>query len=167
MSEFTSAMRAAVATAALIGGYAWTCPATATADSNSAALAKMLSKGYTTSNCTPNSGSGGLVAFKCGQNPLPGGPMEGEYTLYGNSSDTAAGFRGGVSTLTVAPCASGDPAPGTWHYDSSPNTSAGQVACGTIGIVAMVVWTNDQNHMLGMVGGSDPASLYQWWQADH
>ena len=165
MSQFVSAMRA-VATGALIGGYAWISPATAAADPNSAALAGMLSQGYTASNCTPDSVSGGLAALKCGQNTLPNGPASAEYILYGNSDDTSAGFQGGISKLTVTPCKSGDPAPDTWHFDSSPNTSAGEVACGKNGNAAMVVWTNDQNHMVGIVGGSDQASLYKWWQTD-
>ena len=165
MSQLVSVVRA-VATGALVGGYAWMGPATAAADPNSTALAGMLSQGYSTSNCTPDSGSGGLAALKCGQNTMPNGPASAEYILYGNSNDTSAGFQGGISTITVAPCESGDPAPDTWHYESSPNTRAGQVACGTNGNVAMVVWTNDKNHMVGIVGGSNPTSLHQWWLAD-
>jgi hypothetical protein len=165
MSQLASVVRA-VATGALVGGYACMGPATAAADPNSAALAGMLSQGYTTSNCTPDSHGGGLAALKCGQNTLPNGPASAEYILYGNSSDTSTGFQGGISSITVAPCESGDPAPDTWHYQSSPNTPAGQVACGTTGDVAMVVWTNDKNHMVGIVGGSNLTSLHQWWLAD-
>ena len=94
MSQFVSALRA-LAVAALVGGYAWTCPATATADSNSAALAGMLSKGYSTSNCNPGDldqddrRTGILAGYECGQNSLPGGPVKAMY----RSSTTPATLR--------------------------------------------------------------------------
>jgi hypothetical protein len=168
MSQFVNAMRAAAATAALVGGYAWVGPATAAADPNSAALAKMLSEGYNTSSCTPQPGSGALAEYQCGQNPLPNGPTKALYFLFGDSGDTSAGFQGSLGGLTVTPCASGDPAPDTWSYDNSPNSTAGQVACGTgkTDHKAGLLWTNVQNRMLGAVEGSDVASLYQWWQAN-
>jgi serine/threonine kinase PknH len=166
MSLFIRGARA-VATAALVGGYAWMCPATAAADPNSDALAGMLSQGYNTSNCTPDTVSGGLAAYKCGLNPMPNGPTRAAYILYSNSDDTAAGFRGASGTVTLTPCKPGDPSPDAWNYNNSPNTSAGQIACGTASEdnVAMVVWTNDANHMVGIVGGGDQAGLYKWWQA--
>ncbi|MBV8861130.1 MAG: serine/threonine protein kinase, partial [Mycobacterium sp.] len=166
--KFVSAMRAAAAAAALVGGYAWVCPATAAADSNSDALAKMMSQGYTTSNCTAAQGTGGLAAYECGQSPLPNGPTKALYILFGNSADTSAGFQGAIGDITAAPCKSGDPVPDTWSFDSSSNTAAGQIACGTTNNdnVSMVIWTNDQNHMVGAIGGSNQAALYQWWQAD-
>src|ERR1700761_1301323 len=128
MSPFVTGMRA-VATAALVGGYAWMAPATAAPDPNTTALAGMLSQGYTTSNCKPDTGSGGLAALKCGQNSMPNGPVSAEYILYGNSKDTTAGFQGGTSSMTLSPCQSGDPAPDTWSSDNSNNTTAGQIAC--------------------------------------
>jgi serine/threonine kinase PknH len=165
MSQLVSAMRA-VATAALVGGCAWVCPATAAADPHGDALAGMLSKGYNPANCRLDPNGGGLAAYKCGQNPLPNGPESAGYILFGNAADTSGGFNGAVSTLAMTPCSSGDPTPDTWHYDNSPNTPAGAAACGTVKNGAMVIWTNDQNHMVGMVGGTDQASLYQWWKSN-
>jgi hypothetical protein len=165
MSQLVSAVRFVTA-AALVGGYAWIGSATAAADSNSDALAGMLSQGYNPSNCTLDSSGGGLAAFKCGQNPLAGGPISAEYILFGNSADTSGGFQGGTSKLAMIPCSSGDPAPDTWHYTNSPNTPAGAVACGTSNDAAMVIWTNDANHMVGIVGGTDQNSLYKWWKAN-
>ena len=165
MSQFVKAMRA-IATTALVGGYGWIGVATAAADAHSDALAGMLSKGYNPANCTVDSKGGGLAAYKCGQNPLANGPASAEYILYGNSADTSGGFNGGVGTLAMTPCSSGDPMPDTWHFKSSPNTSAGAVACGTSNGAAMVIWTNDQNHMVGMIGGTDQDALYQWWETN-
>lgn len=154
----------AVASAALVCGYAWVDPAIAAADPGSSSLAGMMSKGYTTSNCTPNQVPGAVAAYKCGQNPLPNGPLSGVFMLFSDSATTNAGFKGGTSNLTQIPCESGDsPAPDSWHYDSSPNTPAGQVVCVTDSNVPMVIWTNDQNHMVGIVGGSEVNSLYKWW----
>jgi serine/threonine kinase PknH len=168
MSQFVSAMRAAAATAALVGGCAWVGPATAAADANSDALAKMLSQGYSTSNCTPAQGSGGLAAYQCGQNPLPNGPTKATFILYGNSADTSSGFQGAISDLNVTPCQSGDPAPDTWNFDNSPNTTAGQIACGTgkNSDQPGLAWSNDQNHMVAGLVGTNAAALYQWWQTN-
>jgi hypothetical protein len=168
MSQFVSAMRA-VATGALVAGYAWIGPATAAADPNSDALAKMLSQGYTTSNCTTTQGTSGVLAvYQCGQNPLPNGPTKAVYFLFDNAGDTSAGFQGAIADLAVTPCKSGDPAPDTWSFDNSSNSTAGQVACGTgkTDHKPGLVWTNDQNHMVGGITGSDVASLYQWWQTN-
>ena len=170
MSQFVSAMRG-VAIAALVGGVAWTCPATATADSNSAALAGMLSKGYNTSNCNAGAldqddrGRGVLAGYECGNNPLPGGPAKAAFALFDNANDTAKGFKDLVSDLTLTPCAPGAQAPDVWHFKNSPDTPAGTVACGT-GNGAVLLWTNDHNHMVGMVSGSDPKALYRWWLAN-
>jgi hypothetical protein len=160
MSQFKSATRA-VALAALVSGYGWMCPATATADSNSAALAKLLSKGYDTSNCTAKTVSDALAEFECGQNSMSGGPTTALYVLYDDPSGAAGGFKELASTLSLVPCASGATVPQTWNDDSS----SGKVECGTKSGAAGVVWTNDQNNMAALVASpaSDAKSLYQWW----
>jgi hypothetical protein len=169
MSEFVSALRA-VAIAALVGGYAWTCPATASADSNSAALAGMLSKGYSTSNCKsiderdPELQSRGILAnYDCGSNPLPGGPTKAVYMLFDTSNETANWFTKFTSTLTAIPCASDDPH--SWHKPNSPDSTGGKLACGGGSTVAFV-WTNDQNRMGAILIGADAKSLYQWWRTN-
>jgi hypothetical protein len=165
MSYFVNAARAA-AGASLVCGFAWLGPATATADTNSETLAGLLSKGYSTSNCNVEQVEGTLAAYKCGKNTDSGGPLSAEYLLYGSSGDTANAFKGGTSALVLASCSSGQPAAATtWHYKSSPDTPAGQVACGTSDNVPEVVWTNDQKHMFAVVAASD-TSLYQWWAAN-
>jgi hypothetical protein len=161
MPRFIGAART-VAIAALVGGYALTCPATATADPNSDTLANMLSKGYSTSNCKshdetdPELQSRGILAnYECGQNPLPGGPVKAAYFLFDNSNDAANWFAKFTSTMTTTPCASDDPH--TW--------AAGKLACGGSQTVAYA-WTNDQTHMGALLFGADAKSLYQWWLAN-
>lgn len=165
MSRSASILRG-LATAALVSGCAWMCPAIATADSNSATLAGLLSKGYSASNCKTDQVEGALAAYKCGQNASSVGPVRAIYLLYGSSSDTAEGFKGLASDLSLVSCGSGAPTTDTWHYESSPDTPAGNVACGTSDNVAGVVWTNDKNHMAALVAGSDVKSLYQWWKSN-
>lgn len=171
MFQFVSALRA-VSVAALVGGYAWTCPATATADPNSDALVGMLSKGYSTSNCNlgnldqKDNERGILAGYECGQNSLAGGPSKGFYVLFDNPSDAAKGFQELSSNLNMAPCTPGASTPDTWHYQSSPGTPAGKVACGRGDNGPGLTWTNDQNHMVGAITGSDVQSLYQWWLAN-
>ena len=79
MSHFVNAVRAAAA-ASLVGGLACLGPLSATAAPSTGdpadvnKLAGMLSKGYTLSNCTPQSVQPGLLAFLiCGQNPEASG----------------------------------------------------------------------------------------------
>jgi serine/threonine kinase PknH len=178
MSQFTSAMRAAAAVAALIGGYAWTCPATATADSNSATLAGMLAKGYSTSNCKAvapdqdDQANGVLAGYECEQNSMPGGPSKGVYSLFDNSKDTSSGFKLAISQGiqsnggTPAPCVSGGQAPDTWNRSDSPDTPAGQIVCAGGSGGALLIWSNEAKHMVAMIAGADLTSLYQWWSAN-
>ena len=168
MSQSVGATRAAAA-AALVVGCAWTCPATATADSNSDALAKMLSKGYTTSNCKSHDPTdpelqsrGILAAYDCGS--LPDGPAKAVYMLFDSSNDAADWFAKLTSTWTVTPCSSDDPH--SWHKPNSPDSTAGKLACGNGkvgGSPVAFAWTNDQNHMGALLIGADSKSLYQWW----
>lgn len=166
MSRSVSILRG-LATATLVGGCALSCPATATADSNSAALAGMLSKGYDTSNCQAgdldqdDKAKGILAAYECGQNSATDGPAKAAYVLFDSASDTAKGFEELTGDFTATPCAAD--APDTWHYQSSPDTPAGKVACGKGAKSNGVIWTNDKNHMVGAISGSDVKSLYQWW----
>jgi hypothetical protein len=146
--------------------------ATATADANDT-LAAALSKGYTSSNCSPEpvsevqgSFNATVVAvLKCGQNADSSGPMGGKYFLFANSADTASSFTKLISSDTLANCGDAK-SPTTWHQGSSD--SAGQVACGTDSGAAEVLWTVDAKNVLAFVRASngDTASLYKWWQAN-
>jgi hypothetical protein len=100
------------------------------------------------------------------QNSLPGGPIKGFYVLFDNSADAAKGFGELSGDLTMAPCTPGASTPDTWHNQSSPDTPAGKVACGSGATGPGLTWTNDQNHMVGAITGSDVMSLYQWWLAN-
>ena len=85
--------------------------------------------------------------------------------LADNNSDLADMYKAAIGILTLAPCNEGQPAPTTWSYTDSGDT-AGDLACGASknSTRKVIIWTNSKNQMVGMVGGSDLATLYQWWQ---
>src|ERR1700694_194866 len=128
MRLLTNAARSMVA-ASLIGISAFGCSATATASpatpgtaGDPADLQKlmgMLSTGYTADNCNQvgsdgNPNPNALVQVDCGQNPDPGGPLFGRYGLFASPGALNAAFRSAISGDTLAPCAAGMAAPGTW-----------------------------------------------------
>ncbi len=74
MSHFVHAMGAAAATAALVGGYAWVGPATAVADTNSDALAKLLSQGSPRAIAHPPKVLADWLHTSAGKIPCPTDP---------------------------------------------------------------------------------------------
>ena len=171
MSHLTNALRAATA-AALMGSVA--CLDTATAKAGPIdTLTSTLSKGYTSSNCSPQAVSDVQGSFnatvvavlQCGQNADSSGPMGGKYFLFGSSADTASSFTKLISSDTLANCGDAK-SPTTWHQGNSD--SAGQVACGTDSGQAEVLWTVDSKNVLAFVRASngDTAALYKWWQSN-
>ncbi len=166
MSHLTTTLRAATA-AALLGGFAYSSAATATADPNTDTLAAALSKGYTLNDCTSEEAPAGMLAvLKCGQNPDPTGPVVGEYMLFGNATDLASGFSSRIKDDALANC--GDTkSPTSWHQGSTGAT-AGQVACGTSQDAAEIIWTTDAKNVLSYIRASDTdvPALYQWWRTN-
>jgi hypothetical protein len=172
MSPLTNALRAATAVA-LMGSSAIVGAATATAGPIDT-LTSALSKGYTSSNCSPQQVSDVQGSFpsatvvavlQCGQNADSSGPMGAKYFLFGSSADTASSFTKLISSDTLANCGDAK-SPTTWHQGNSD--SAGQVACGTDSGQAEVLWTVDSKNVLAFVRASngDTAALYKWWQAN-
>jgi hypothetical protein len=166
MSYFVNAART-VAAASLVGGFACLGPATATADPSDA-LAGMLSKGYSPSNCElyQPGRSGELAEYECANNADPSGPGRAVYWLFANTSGPADAFEVVNSTVVLTACPNNGPSPTTWHYDNTPDTPAGQLACAKTYGAPEVVWTQNENHMAAFILGghwSDVAPLYQWW----
>jgi hypothetical protein len=164
-SHPTYALRAATA-AALMGGSVCLGTATASADPTDT-LAASLSKGYTASNCTPQTAPSGVQAvLQCGQNSDPNGPVFAKYMLFGNASDLAGSFTQSIGADLLTNCGDAK-SPTVWHQGSSTD-SAGQVACGTYQGQAEVIWTNNAKNVMSLIRGSntDTASLYKWWQSN-
>jgi len=169
--HLTKTLRAATA-AGLMGSFACLGTATATADPTDT-LAGALSKGYTTSNCSPQAASevkdllpNAVAVLQCGQNSDPNGPAAAKYFLLPSSADTASAFTKLIAPDTLGNCGDAK-SPTVWHQGSSTD-SAGQVACGTYQGEAEVTWTTDAKNIVSFVRGSnaDIASLYQWWRTN-
>lgn len=167
MSYRNSVLR--VATAAVFVGSVTTLSAgTANADPNDT-LAQSLSKGYSTSNCTPKSPppAGIAAAMDCGQNSDPAGPVKATYLLYNSADDLKGGFTASIKDLSLTACGDTGQSPTTWHQGSAGAT-AGQVACGTYQDAAEIIWTIDAKNVLGYIRGSntDVPALFQWWRTN-
>jgi hypothetical protein len=173
MSHFSAGLRV-TAVSALIGSLACLGTATATADPNSGnpadlnALGTSLSKGYTVSNCTAQTISGGeLAALTCGQNPDAAGPVQGKYILFGSADALAASFKTSIKDDALTTCGDAGQSPTPWHTGNS-TTNSGQVACGTYQNGAEIIWTTDAKNVLSYIRGSntDVPALYQWWKTN-
>jgi len=164
MSHLINALRAATV-AALTGSFACLGAATASADPTDT-LAASLSKGYTTSNCSPQTASGVLAVIQCGQNSDPSGPVFAKYLLFANASDLASSFTNSIGSDTLTHCGDAQ-SPTTWHQGSNTD-SAGQVACGTYQGQAEVIWTTTAKNVMSLIRASngDTAALYSWWRTN-
>lgn len=175
MSDFSNALRAAMATA-LTGVFALAGSATATADPSNTgsssdinALAASLSKGYGLNNCTAQNIDRGrqLAVLTCGQSPDPKGPTQAKYVLFTTPENLATAFRATIKEDVLTPCGNANQSPSSWHKDGS-SASAGQAACGTYQNAAEIIWTTDAKNTLSYLRASsaDVAALYQWWRAN-
>jgi hypothetical protein len=165
MSHLATALRTATA-AALMGSFACLGTATANADPTDT-LAANLSKGYSSSNCNPQSAPSGVLAvIQCGHNSDPSGPVFAKYLLFSSGSDLSSSFTNSIGSDTLTNCGDAK-SPTTWHQGSS-NDSAGQVACGTYQGQAEVIWTTDAKNVMSLIRASngDTATLYQWWRTN-
>lgn len=175
MSDFSNALKAAVATA-LAGGFALAGGVTATADpvdtgspSDINTLAATLSKGYGLNNCTAQNIDRGrqLAVLTCGQSPDAKGPAQAKYVLFTSADDLATAFRATIKEDVLTPCGDANQSPSSWHKDGS-SASAGQAACGTYHNAAEIVWTTDAKNVLSYLRAhnTDVNALYQWWRAN-
>jgi len=168
MSHFANALKVAT-TAALMAGVACVGSAQSSADpsADTSALAALMSKGYSMSNCAAQPLTPGVLAqIACNQNSDPSGPAGAQYFLFDSADGPAATFKGLLDQGNLTPGNCGDIAsPTTWKMNGNP---AGSLVCGTVpgqGGVAQITWTNDAKNVLSFVraSNSDLAALYKWW----
>jgi hypothetical protein len=145
--------------------FASTAAATPGSSANTKALMSALSHGYGPSNCsaaddlTPDA----LAVVDCKQNPLQGGPGGARYILYPNATTLANHFTAIIADDATFPCAPNEPAPQTWHYNSSPDVTAGEVSCGTFKGTPELVWSNVGKLLMASAQGPDINGMYSWW----
>ena len=154
-----------------------TTPTTATSETSAPAndaqsnLLSLLPKGYPTGACkpaTPKADSiwlNSLAMAECDQNTKPGGPSHAVYGLFANQDVLKKAFDDDVAVVQLANCPDGKPSPGSWHYEQTPNETAGMFACATYQDHPNLIWTNNDSLILSDVFGDPPTmqDLDGWW----
>ncbi|ETW24767.1 serine/threonine-protein kinase [Mycobacterium gastri] len=147
-------------------------PATTTpAGDPQSRLMSYLPSGYASGACTqttpkPDSvWTGATAMYNCGQNTNQGGPSRAIYGLFPTLDALKKAFNDDIAAVDLMNCPGEGPSPDGWHYDRTPNVTAGMIACGTYKNHPNVIWTNEEKLMLSDVFG-DPATideLHTWW----
>ncbi len=131
-----------------------------------AKLLSLLPRGYGSDSCTPVSPpvENALSTLDCSGNSEPGGPTNSRYSLFASPNALARNFQLLVNEDSAVPCPgdSGD-TPGTWHYNATPDETAGSIACGTYKDKPDVIWTKDADLLLGDAQGPDLVAVHDWW----
>jgi hypothetical protein len=137
-------------------------------------LWSVLPAGFSQANCTANANNGdttAVAAVSCGQSTVAGGPPSALFYLEENADAAEAQFHGDLKGLPmkVTPCPEGVSSPGTWHL-SKANGEGGSIACGIYtnddkSTQPILMWTNRNTLVLGLVLGGDIGDMYNWWQS--
>jgi serine/threonine protein kinase len=134
-------------------------------------LLSSLPSGYASGVCTPTTPKpnsiwvNALAMVDCGQNSQPGGPSRAVYGLFANPGALKQAFDDDIAAGQLMDCPGGSSSPGGWHFDQTPDVTAGMIACGTYKNHPNITWTNESKLMLSDVFG-DPATiedLHTWW----
>ena len=134
-------------------------------------LLSSLPSGYASGVCTPTTPKpnsiwvNALAMVDCGQNSQPGGPSRAVYGLFANPGALKQAFDDDIGAGQLMDCPGGSSSPGGWHFDQTPDVTAGMIACGTYKNHPNITWTNESKLMLSDVFG-DPATiedLHTWW----
>jgi hypothetical protein len=128
----------------------------------------LLSKGYTPADCQLHDPAGNqLAAVSCDINSDSGGPISATYALYRDAASLQSAFFSIIGPIQLVPCPGVNQSPTVWHYQGSPDQTAGSIACGNLDTLSQVVWTNNANLMLGATESIDDVPRhYQWWLAE-
>lgn len=143
-----------------------TAVAAAALSGDDARLLALLPRGYASDSCKPVNPpvENALSTLDCTGNSEPGGPTSSRYSLFANANALARQFQLTINEDSALPCPGDSGAtPGTWHYNSTPNQTAGSVACGTYQGTPEVVWTNEPQLVLGDAQGPNLDAVHQWW----
>lgn len=143
-----------------------TAEAAAELSSDDARLLALLPRGYASDSCTPADPpvEDALSTLDCRGNSQPGGPTSSRYSLFADTAALARQFQLTINEDQAVTCpGESGPTPTTWHYNSTPNETAGSVACGTYKGTPDLVWTNEPQLVLGDAQGPDLEAIHQWW----
>ncbi|EFD46677.1 predicted protein [Mycobacterium tuberculosis T17] len=150
---------------------ATTTPTTAPASDPQTRLLSMLPSGYPTGTCKPTTPKpnsiwvNAVAMVDCGQNTNQGGPSRAIYGLFANPDKLKQAFNDDIAAVELMNCPGEGPSPDGWHYNQTPDVTAGMIACGTYKNRPNVIWSNEAKLTLSDVFG-DPATiedLHNWW----
>ena len=153
------------------GGGKTAPPSSPAPSDTQARLLSLVPPGYVAGACTAATAESGSIwtaavaMVTCGQNNQPGGPSKASYGLFPTSAALKKAFKDDIANVSLVNCPGEGASPVSWHYDQTPNDSAGMIACGTYNNHPNVIWSNDEKLMLSDVSG-DPATvedLHTWW----
>ncbi|WP_119185124.1 hypothetical protein, partial [Mycobacterium decipiens] len=134
-------------------------------------LISLLPSGYPAGTCTPTTPKPGSIwvnsvaMVDCGQNTNQGGPSRAIYGLFANPDKLKQAFDDDIAAVDLMNCPGEGPSPDGWHYNQTPEVTAGMIACGTYKNHPNVIWSNEAKLMLSDIFG-DPATLedlHNWW----
>ncbi len=130
-------------------------------------LMSLLPDGYGPGVCKPvDAVTDALATIDCDKNSQTGGPDAARYSLFSDKATLDQHFDAAIKEdgekLSSCPGETA-PSPTTWHYTATPDTVAGQVACGTYQGSPDILWTRNDDLILADGQGTDLAALHQWW----
>jgi serine/threonine protein kinase len=135
-------------------------------------LRSLLPAGYASGVCkatTPKPTSiwvNALAMLDCGQNTNQGGPARAVYGLFADVDTLNKAFTDdiGANGSQLMNCPGEGQSPDGWHYDKTPNDTAGQIACATYKNQANVIWSNVSKLTLSDTFGDGTIDdLHTWW----
>ncbi|MGO8938732.1 MAG: serine/threonine-protein kinase [Mycobacterium sp.] len=135
-------------------------------------LRSLLPSGYASGVCkatTPKPTSiwvNALAMLDCGQNTNQGGPARAVYGLFADVDTLNKAFTDdiGANGSQLMNCPGEGPSPDGWHYDKTPNDTAGQIACATYKNQANVIWSNTSKLTLSDTFSDGTIDdLHAWW----
>lgn len=125
----------------------------------------VLPPGYNSRLCEPsdNSSPQALATVDCGAPDQASGPTSARFSLFADASSLASQFQDRVNADAVSQCPGGIDSPSSWHNAATPAFGAGSLVCGTRDGVPDLMWTKNDELLLGDVQGPDLDGLYGWW----
>jgi serine/threonine protein kinase len=129
-------------------------------------LMGLLPEGFDESTCKPvTPADDALATVACGASSNPGGPRSARFSVFPDQQKLDQMFElaiGSGDGLLVCPDSTGE-APTTWHYQETPDTVEGQVACANSDGSPSVLWTRNEDLLMGDAQGADLNSVHEWW----
>jgi len=135
-------------------------------------LRSAIPAGYASGVCKPTTPKpssiwvNAVAMLDCGQNTNEGGPARAVYGLFADVDTLNKAFTDdiGANGSQLMNCPGEGPSPDGWHYDKTPNDTAGQIACATYKNQANVVWSNVTKLTLSDTFSDGTIDdLHTWW----